>query len=192
MHKNIKITEKQYRMLMNLNEEIFSYGSDSVERPYTGHKEITADGSIESDIPVKKQKTDDIEKEISKQGWNRFSIFGSRANPHPLGLGEGVEINVNKEDNTADDFGEVDAIDSPELENPNLVQIPQTVQQREERFLETTKNLNQKQKAVVLNSIIPELTSDKDTFHQDKRLNKAIGQMKGVSNTLIKNTQNNA
>ena len=68
-----------------------------------------------------------------------------------------------KEDNTADDFGEVDVTDDNRLENPNLVQIPNTVKQREKMLIDSISNLNDMQKAIVLNDLLPHLTSDSTT-----------------------------
>ena len=190
MSKKIIITEKQYKMLENLNEDEFDYLSNSEFKPYDGYNNITADGKIDGTKPADKNTTaDEHGKRLTMQGWNRYRTYG---NIYPASVREGVEIS-NKEDNTADDFGEVDVTDDNRLENPNLVQIPNTVKQREKLLIDSISNLNDMQKAIVLNDLLPHLTSDSTTYHQQKKTDKNIEKSNfNVSKNTKRNLANNA
>lgn len=189
MSKTIKISQKQYRMLMESDDESFSYVGDSDINPYDNFAEISTDG-INPDIDYNNPTTGDMTASMrTMDGWNRYRSYG---NNHAAVMREGVDI-TNKEDNTADDFGEVDASDDNRLENPNLVQIPNTVKQREKLLIDNTKNLTDMQKAVVLNDLLPYLTSDNTTFHQQKRTDKAILKSNSnIPNITKKNLANKA
>ena len=44
MNRNIKITESQYRMLQEADEEMFPYVTDNDAKPFNGYGDISADG----------------------------------------------------------------------------------------------------------------------------------------------------
>lgn len=186
MSKNIKITERQYKML----QEVDDYVSDSETKPYDGYGDITADGKKDGVTPADERLTGNkLGSMETMQGWNRYRTYG---NIYPSTVREGVEI-TNKEDNTADDLGEVDAIDSQELENQTLVQIPQLVKEKANLLLDTIEkaNLSPKQKAIILNDLVKELSSNSTTYQMQRNLNKTIQGNKGISNQLSKNIANN-
>ena len=188
MAKNIKITEKQYRKLLETTEDTFSYVTDSDTIPNDGLKNITANGKLDGEKNAKPTTGDKIQKSLTPQSYNRYAHYG---NVTPRPMREGVDI-TNKEDNTADDIGETDAFDIDKLENPKLVQIPNTVQKRMELFVDSISNLNPMQKAVVLNKLRPYLTSDSTTYHQQKKDSKYIEKSKlNVPNQIKKNIGNN-
>lgn len=190
MSKNIKITEKQYKMLQEVSENDFSYVSDNETKPFDGYGNITADGKKDgvtpADVRLTSKKFGDMQ---SMQGWNRYRTYG---NIYPATVREGVDI-TNKEDNTADDLGEVDAIDSKELEDNTLVQIPQLVKEREKLFLDTIEkaNLSPKQKAIILNDLVKKLSSSSTTYQMQRNNDKTIQSNKGITRQLSKNIANN-
>lgn len=192
MHKNIKITQKQYKMLKEADESEFSYVSDSNFKPFDGFGGITTDGKIDGEENAEENlTTDKYQKMRTMDGWNRYRTYGRL---YPTVVREGVDI-TKKEDNTADDWGETDAFDDDRLEDPNRVQIPNTIKQRMKMFIDSINNanLNDAQKAVVLNNLLPHLTSNSTTYHSQKRTDKEIQKSKlNVTNAMKKNMANNA
>lgn len=183
MRRNIKITEEQYRMLQESSEDMFPYVTDSDAKPFNGYGDISADGKEEGEKNAEeKTTTDKIGRIRTPEYWHRFHAYG---NVYPRYMREGVEIN------TADDFGEMDAPDNDKLENPNIVQIPNTVKQREQMLIDSTTNLTDMQKAVVLNNLLPHLTSDSTTYHQQKGTDNRLKNSKFPEN-IKKNLANNA
>ena len=188
MPRNIKITEEQYNRIIESTEDTFSYITDDDTKPYDGQVNITANGKEEPTKNANPVMGDKVQNSLTPQSYRRYGSYG---NLSPRCMREGVDI-TNKEDNTADDIGETDAFDSDKLENPKLVQIPNTVQKRMELFVDSISNLNPMQKAVVLNKLRPYLTSDSTTYHQQKKDSKFIEKSKlNVPNQIKKNTANN-
>lgn len=190
MSKNIKITERQYKMLMEMGENDFSYVSDNETKPYTGYNEITPDGHEDGEtIAHNSLTTDELGKMETPQTWTRFRVYGNVCPPTAL-KENGVNI-TNKEDNTADDTGETDAFDSDKLEDPNRVQIPNMIQKRMQQFFDEldNSNLNPSQKSVILNQITPHLTSDSTTHHEQKKFSQKV-QNRAFSNQDAKNIAN--
>ena len=172
MLKNIKITERQYKMLMEADENVFPYVTDSDFKPFDGYY-ISADGNIDGETPAEANTTADMIAVMrTMDGWNRYRTYG---NIYPTSVREGVEI-TNKEDNTADDTGEVDAFDSDKLEDPNIVQIPNMIQKRMQQFFDELEkyDLNPAQESVILNQVTPHLTSDSTTPHEQKKFSQKV------------------
>ena len=190
MNRNIKITESQYRMLQEADEEMFPYVTDNDAKPFNGYGEISADGKESGEENAHEKTTaDKVQQMRTMDGWNRYRTYG---NVYPTTVREGVDI-TNKEDNTADDIGETDAIDSQELENNTLVQIPQPVKEKVNILLNTIQkeHLSAKQQAVVLNDLIKALSSNSTTYSTQKKFDKMIQGNKNISNQLRKNISNN-
>ena len=187
MTRNIKITERQYKML----QEVDDYLSDDDTINFDGQKNISVNGKKMSGEENSETNTtgDEIQQMRTTDGCNRYRSYG---NIYPTTVREGVDI-TNKEDNTADDIGETDAIDSPELENNTLVQIPQTVKEKVNILLNTIQkeHLSAKQQAVVLNDSIKALSSNSTTYSTQKKFDKMIQGNKNISNQLRKNISNN-
>ena len=188
MAKNIKITERQYRLIQEDIDNSFIYFSDNDNKHCDGQTDITANGKIEDGENGKPVTTDKIQRSITPQMWNRYRSYG---NVCPRTMKEG--INPYKEEDTADDIGEVDAFDSPELENDNLVQIPQTVKEKMKIMMDSIKksNLNSKQQGVILNDLVKQLTSSSTSYPAQKALDKKIRNNKNLTNQVAKNISNN-
>ena len=106
MTRNIKITERQYRMLESLNEEEYSYlDNEDNTKPYTGYNEISPEGKNMDGItpPEKRVKTDDVGKMETPQSWVAHN-FHNRA--FATMLREGVKIQNDKEN----DFYDVNGV----------------------------------------------------------------------------------
>lgn len=154
MRKNIKITQKQYRMLLEMDE----YVSNSDVKPYDGYGGITVDGKMDGETNGENVLTGDKQAGMECPSIGRY--FGNRTST----LIREFSTSTNKEDNTADDWGETDAIDDNRLEDPNSVKIPNTVQEKVNMFINVLnkQNLNDEQKTVVLNYIRPRITSNRN------------------------------
>lgn len=188
MAKNIIITNKQYKKLLEATEDEWSYVTDS-DVKYNGLSAISADG-VEEEGEEYGEPFTGHPWPISPQTYYSKFRYGIAS---PTLIRE-TEM-TNKEDNTADDFAETDAFDDNRLEDPRRVQIPNTVQQREKMLIDAINNanLNDVQKTVVLNNLIPKLTSDSTTYHSQKRTDREIQKSKlNVPNAMKKNVANNA
>ena len=173
MSKNIKITERQYKML----QEVDDYLSDDDTFNFDGQKNISVNGKKMSgeENPETNTTGDEIQHSLTPQSWNRYRMYGNSGPIPTTMIREGVQI-TNKEDNTADDTGETDAFDSDKLEDPKRVQIPNMIQKRMQQFFDEMDkyNLNHAQKSVILNQVTPHLTSDSTTPHEQKKFSKNV------------------
>jgi hypothetical protein len=161
MSRNIKISEEQYKMLQEANEDMFPYVTDSDFKPFDGYGNITADGKKDGVTPADKNTTsDDHAAKLTMQGWNRYRTYG---NIYPTTMREGVDIDQKK------DFYDTKGFNNAELntltdddETDNLVKIPQGIENKLNILLDSIKqsNLSPKQQAIVLNKIIEELDYD--------------------------------
>lgn len=192
MSKNIIITEKQYKKILESTEETFSYINDNDDtKPYDGQMNITANGKLEPDENAKPTTSDEIQKSLTPQSWNRYRTYG---NVTPRAMSEGVEIKQGNDTNQADDTGEVNAsfnTTNKELnmltdnnKDDNLVKIPQGVQDKINLLLDVVdKNrLSPKQKAIVLNKLIEELNTNSVPYRLQKKWKKDIDKNKDISN----------
>lgn len=159
MPKNIKITERQYKMLQEADEDMFPYVTDSDFKPYNGQSGITADGNIDGETPAKEPTTGDKIAAIrTMDGWNRYRTYGNV-----------IPTTVRESNDPKNDFYDVQGFQNKELntltndnQNDNLVKIPQSIESKLNMLLDSIKqtNLSPKQQAIVLNKIIEELDYD--------------------------------
>ena len=175
MTRNIKITERQYQMLENLNEEEYTYlDNDDNTKPYTGYNEISPEGKNMDGItpPKKRVKTDDVEKMETPQSWVANN-FHNRA--FATMLREGGKIQNGKEI----DFYDTNSIPSPSKEldilsngneNDDLVKIPIGIDKKSDILIDAVKGLTSKQQAIVLNKMIEELDTDNIPYQWKKEL----------------------
>lgn len=166
MTRNIKITERQYQMLENLNEEEYSYlNKDDNTKPYTGYNEISPDGKNMDGItpPEKRTTGDKIQQMRTMDGWNRYRTYG---NITPTTVREGI---TTKSLNQSNDFYDVGGFNNKELntltndnDKDNLVKIPYSIEQRLNILLDLIKqmNLSPKQQGIILNKVIETLDYD--------------------------------
>ena len=175
MTRNIKISERQYRMLESLNGEEYSYldNEDNI-KPYTGYSEISPEGKNMDGItpPEKRVKTDDVGKMETPQSWVAHN-FHNRA--FATMLREGVKIQNDKEN----DFYDVNGVPSPskeldmlsdDNEKNDLIKIPVGVDRKSDMLLDAAKQLTPKQQAMVLNKMIEELDTDNIPYMWKKEL----------------------
>ena len=64
MAKNIKITEKQYKRLLEASEDVFTYFTDSDTKPYDGQVNVTANGKLTPEKNAKPTTGDEIQKSL--------------------------------------------------------------------------------------------------------------------------------
>lgn len=193
--RTIIITEDQLREI----EDNFSYWDDENDTTPFDPSKITSNGYVEDggNFPEKNTKTDDFADNLCPQ-YPRYR-WGTRTVRAHSGLYEGVATkgvvnnNTNKEDNTADDFYEVDAVDNNELEDENLVKVPEMVKKREKQFLDAINNLklNPKQQSVVLKDIVKNLTSSSTSYPMQKKLDKMLKNNKNINSFQIKQNISN-
>lgn len=160
MSKNIKITEKQYKMLQEEIDNDFIYFTDNDTKPYDGQVNISANGKIDGETNAKLTTADKVQQSLTPQGYGRYRCYG---NISPRTVREGVEIDQ------SDDFYNMKGFNNPELNTltnddnkDNLVKIPQSIERKLDILLDSIKqsNLTPKQQAIVLNKIIEELDYD--------------------------------
>lgn len=157
MSKNIKITEKQYKLLQE-TDETFTYVGDTESKPFDGYGNITADGKIDGETAAPEKTTADrIGKMRSVDGWNRYRSYG---NVYPTTMREQDERN---------DFYDVNGFQSKELntltndnEKDNLIKIPYSIEHKLNILLDSIKELNltPKQQGIILNKVIETLDYD--------------------------------
>lgn len=157
MSKNIKITEKQYKLLQE-TDETFTYIGDTESKPFDGYGNITADGKIDGETAAPEKTTADrIGKMRSVDGWNRYRSYG---NVYPTTMREQDERN---------DFYDVNGFQSKELniltndnEKDNLIKIPYSIEHKLNILLDSIKELNltPKQQGIILNKVIETLDYD--------------------------------
>ena len=188
MPKNIKITEKQYRMLQEADEEVFSYTTDSDVKPFDGFGGVNVDGKIDGETNAEEKVTSDrVEKMRTMDGWNRYRTYGRL---YPTVVREGV-ITKGNDANKSDDIGEVPSAiknnkDLNTLTNDkkdDLTRIPQGVQDKINLLLDVVNkaNLTAKQKGIVLNKLIEALNTDSVPYQMQRKWQKNInnGLVKG-------------
>ena len=102
-------------------------------------------------------------------------------------------VNIDKEEDNADDIGEVDAFDNKELEQTNTIQIPEIVKERIKLLLDTINqnNLNAKKKGIILNQLTKALSSSSMPYRLQKNIDKNINKNKGLTYQMRKNISNN-
>ena len=157
MSKNIKITEKQYKLLQE-TDETFTYVGDTESKPFDGYGNITADGKIDGETAAPEKTTADrIGKMRSVDGWNRYRSYG---NVYPTTMREQDERN---------DFYDVNGFQNKELntltndnEKDNLIKIPYSIERKLNILLDSIKELNltPKQQGIILNKVIETLDYD--------------------------------
>lgn len=193
MSRNIKITEEQYKMLQEMEDESYSYVSEDSLPNYDGNKNVTANGKENPYEPGDNTTGDMIQQELTPQSWNRYRMYGnitggySYSAPIPTMIRE-----MNGDVNDADDFDETNGFDCV-AKLKEQVQIPKLTQEKLALFLETTKGLNVKQQAVILYDLINEFTSQ-STSHQARKvfdsLLREFQKRTGLSRTIEKELEN--
>lgn len=193
MPRNIKISQRQYRFLCETTEDNFTFQSNDDTKPFDAQLNISTNGKTEDgEENPKKNTTSDTQGAIeTPQGYNRYRCYGNISHV----MREGVNANQ------ADDIGEVDSFDNPELNtstnntNNDLVKIPQGVQDKINILLDTDKkaNLSPKQNATVLNKLIDGLrNSSFSSYNIQKERDKKIQKYKNIPYQWRKELHNKA
>lgn len=183
MAKRIKITERQYRRMLNLDEFEFSYLTASEEEPNVGHKQINVSGNGESDINF----TGDEETQLTADKLARIrfradSLFNTRFRGNVIAH----SMSLNEEGN-ADDLSELPTNNNQYLDKQSkLVKIPPTVKYRLKQLEDSIENSNLKMSnpnalATIGNELMKFLTDDKTNLPAQKNL----------TNTMLKNKGSN-
>lgn len=169
MNRNIKITESQYRMLQEADEEMFPYVTDNDAKPFNGYGDISADGKKSGEENADTKTTaDKVQQMRTMDGWNRYRTYG---NVYPT--------TVREDTNKENDFYDANSIPSPSKEldilsngneNDDLIKIPVGVDKKCDILLDSTKILTPKQQAIVLNKMIEELDTDNIPYQWKKEL----------------------
>lgn len=160
MPKNIKITEEQYKKILESKEDDFSYLTNSDTKPYDGQLNITANGKTEPDENANPVTADKVQRSLTPQSYRRYRSYG---NISPRFMREGIDVDQSR------DFYDVKGFNNEELntltdndDKDNLVKIPKSVENKLNILLDSIKSLSlsPKQQAIVLNKIIEALDYD--------------------------------
>jgi len=173
MNRNIKISERQYKMLKEADEEMFPYVTDNDTKPFNGYGDISADGKKSGEENADQKTTaDKVQQMRTMDGWNRYRTYG---NVCPTMIRENMLTGNNKER----DFYDTNSIPSPSKEldmlsdgneNDDLVKIPIGVDKKTDMLIDAVKGLSPKQQAIVLNKMIEELDTDNIPYQWKKEL----------------------
>ena len=173
MTRNIKITERQYQMLENLNEEEYTYlDKDDNTKPYTGYNEISPEGKDMDGItgPKKRVKTDDVEIKLTPQSWVAHNVHNRAF---------ATMLRENNQTNQSNDFYDVKGFENNGLnllsnnnQNDDLEQIPTGITKRLDGLLYMIKssNLSPRKQGIILKKIIEELDCDTIPYQWKKEL----------------------
>lgn len=194
MSRNIKITEEQYKMLQEMEDESYSYvGEDSLPN-YDGNKNVTANGKENPYEPGDNTTGDMIQQELTPQSWNRYRMYGNVCG-NGYGYSAPIPTTIREMDgdvNDADDFDETNGFDCV-AELKKRIKIPEEVQYRLNNLLISTQGLNVNQQAVILYDLINEFTSQ-STSHQARKvfdsLLREFQKRTGLSRTIEKELEN--
>lgn len=166
MTRNIKITERQYKML----QEVDDYLSDDDTINFDGQKNISVNGKKMSGEENSETNTtgDEIQQMRTTDGCNRFSSYGGNVYPTTM-----------REQDERNDFYDTNSIPSPSKEldilsngneNDDLVKIPFGIDKKSDILIDAVKGLTSKQQAIVLNKMIEELDTDNIPYQWKKEL----------------------
>lgn len=184
MARSIKISEKQYRKLLESNPDKFSYfqGTWENEPHSNGLSNITVDGSTDSiNINNNVITGDEIGNTITPQTYHRY-LYGRI----PRAICE-------TDTNNADDFYETNTFNGFDLSTDNI-QIPEIVKERMKLLIDTIKQqektMTPRKKANVLDYLAKFLSSSKTPLSWQKKRDKIVGNNNWNNTQLTKKTQN--
>lgn len=178
MKRVIVITETQKKMLKESETNAFEFlDSDNDVPSNVGNSQIGVSGKTDDKEYGKPATGDKISNSLTVQGWNRFNRgYGRYVTP----------TNIHENDDNydgVDDFYNHDEMDvlSDGDDNNNLINVPQTVEQRLENLMKVINNMSPKQQAMVVNKIIENIKIDKIPYSWAKELMLKINTRKNVS-----------
>lgn len=171
MDKNIKITERQYKMLQEVSDKDFSYFKNDDTKPYDGQMNVTANGKIDPETNANPTTGDKVQRSMTPQGYARYRSYG---NIYPRTMQEGVSPSNDKNNDGIDDFYNYDELDilSNNDEEDNLIKIPKGIDVKTQMLIDAinSSNLNPKQQAIVLNKLIETLNLSTIPYSWKKEL----------------------
>lgn len=171
MAKNIKITERQYKMLQEASDEDFSYFKDDDTKPYDGQVNITANGKTNPETNAKPVTGDKVQRSMTPQGYARYRSYG---NIYPRTMQEGINPTKDQNSDGVDDFYNHNELDilSNGNQNDNLVKIPSGIDTKTQILIDAinSNHLNPKQQAIVLNKLIETLNLSTIPYSWKKEL----------------------
>lgn len=168
MGKNIKVTERQYRIIQEAIDNTFAYIDEKDTIPYDGQKNISADGKIDGETNGDVTIGDKVSKTVTPQsflryrgiGYGRFQPYTMQPNmvDSDMQCDEGIQPNNDKNNDGIDDFynnDELDLLGDDDADN-DLVKIPQGIVTKSDILIDAvnSNNLTSKQQAIILNKII--------------------------------------
>lgn len=187
MVRNIKITEKQYNMLQEMDDDDFAYFTNDDTKPYDGQVNITADGKLNAETNSDPTMGDKVQQTMTPQGYARYRSYG---NIYPRTMREGINPIQDKNKDGVDDFYNHDELDilSNGKEEDNLTKIPVGIDTKTQMLVDAIKgnNLMPKQQAMILNKLIEVLDISKIPFSWKKELMLKLASNKNMSNNVHK------
>jgi len=171
MPKNIKITERQYKAILEDIDNDFIYFSDNDTKHCDGQVNISADGKIDADTNANPVMGDEIQQTITPQGWNRYRSYG---NVRPQTMREGINVANDNNNDNVDDFynhSELDIMSNGD-DKDNLTKIPNGVDKKTQILVDaiSSSNLKPKQQAMVLNKLLEVLNISSIPYSWKKEL----------------------
>jgi hypothetical protein len=160
MLKNIKITERQYQMLQEADENTFPYVTNSISKPFDGNTNTTADGKVDGEENAKPTTSDEVASMRRMDGW--WNGNRSRGNNCATMLRE-------FKDEQSNDFYDVSGFKNKELntltdenDKNDLEKIPYSIEQKLNFLLDLIKqmNLSPRKQGMIVKKVIQELDYD--------------------------------
>lgn len=168
----IKLTETQ---LKEAEKDVFNFLGNGDFKLNRNQSEISVGGRKDDEEYSEPQTTDDTADKLSSQAYNRYAGFALR--PHTL-----REDNNDVNNDGVDDFYNNDELDKLCNNNPNddLVKIPQGVQNKMNILIDSMRNLQPKQQAIILNKLIESFDFSSLPYAWLKELRLKINKKQGI------------
>lgn len=167
----IKLTNEQYRQLKEAEDDSFGYLDNGDFKEYSGQSQIGVTGKVNDEEYGQPKTSDSLADKLSSQTYNRFCGSAFR----PTSIREDDENN-----DGVDDFynnNELDTLGN-NTSDDDLVKVPQSVQSRMNMLIDSMKNLQPKQQAIVLNKIIESINLSEIPYAWMKELRLKINNKK--------------
>ena len=170
----IKLTEQQ---LLEAEGLSFEYLSNGNCKAYNGQSEISANGKLNSETNGEPVTSDDVESQITPQGYIRYTALGGYAGR----IGRLREEEQSPSSNDANGDGVDDFYNNKELDtlnngldDDNLTKIPNSVEHKLNTLIDAIRgnNLAPKQIAIIMNKMIEsfDITSIPNSWKKELKL----------------------
>lgn len=170
------ITEAQLKEIEG--DDSYKFLDAENDTPYNvGNSQVAVTGKIDNNNFGEPTTGDKIGGSLTNQGYNRFNMgYGRYVTP----------LNIRENDKNmdgVDDFfnhDEMDVLSDGDDQN-NLINVPQSVEQRLNILINVIQNMTPKQQAMVLNKLVETIKLDKIPYSWAKELMFKINARKNVS-----------